>query len=185
MFESQASVGGASNVIVYPRVEALPALEAAAGIHRGHPRRARCGRRTPRPHATSIRAYAPGDPYNRIHWKSTARNSSCRSRNSTSSRPPTCGSSSTCNARAHTGSGDESTLEYGVRVAASVAARGAAREPQRRADRVGRAHRPAAGRPRPAPVPEDHADARRGQADGDAAARDLLVEDMPRGCAAA
>ena len=48
---------------------------------------------------------------------------SCRSRSSTSSRRPTCGSILDLQARAHAGDGDESTLEYGVRAAASIAAR--------------------------------------------------------------
>ena len=50
--------------------------------------------------------------------RATARS---RSRSSTSSRPPTPGSSSTSSAASQAGGGDESTIEVGVRAAASVA----------------------------------------------------------------
>ena len=76
MFESQA--------IGRQRLE-RDRLSARRGAARAGSCRRRSSRarhaspvRTPHttPHATGIRPYAPGDPYNRIHWKSTARNNS-------------------------------------------------------------------------------------------------------------
>ncbi|MDQ3938610.1 MAG: DUF58 domain-containing protein, partial [Chloroflexota bacterium] len=71
-FESYASVGKSSTVIVYPRVEALPGWRLPpAQIEGSHAHPVRTAQTTP--HAASIRPYAPGDAYNRIHWKSSAR----------------------------------------------------------------------------------------------------------------
>src|SRR5690349_13025653 len=123
MFESQASVGSASNVIVYPRVEALPAWKLPpAFIESSHASPVRTPHTTP--HATGIRPYAPGDPYNRIHWKSTARNNSLQVKEFDLEQTADVWIFLDLQRSAHTGSGDESTLEYGVRIAASVAARG-------------------------------------------------------------
>jgi uncharacterized protein (DUF58 family) len=123
MFESQASVGSASNVIVYPRVEALPAWKLPpAFIEGSHASPVRTPHTTP--HATSIRPYAPGDPYNRIHWKSTARNNSLQVKEFDLEQTADVWIFLDLQRSAHTGTGDESTLEYGVRIAASVAARG-------------------------------------------------------------
>ena len=83
-----------------------------------------------------------------------------RSRSSTSSRPPTSGSSSTSSGAVQTGTGDESTVETAVRAARVDRRPGAAREPGRRADRGRHASRGPAGRPRRPPAPEDHAAAR-------------------------
>ena len=72
LFESHATVGSHSTVIVYPRVETLPAWRLPPAMIEGsHSQPLRTPHTTP--HATSIRPYAPGDAYNRIHWKSSAR----------------------------------------------------------------------------------------------------------------
>jgi uncharacterized protein (DUF58 family) len=72
LFESYATVGRASTVIVYPRVEPIPGWHLApASVEGSHAHPVRTPQTTP--HATSIRPYAPGDAYNRIHWKSSAR----------------------------------------------------------------------------------------------------------------
>jgi len=123
MFESQASVGSASNVIVYPRVEALPGWRLPpASIEGAHASPVRTPHTTP--HATGIRPYAPGDPYNRIHWKSTARNNNLQVKEFDLEQTADVWIFLDLQRSAHAGDGDESTLEYGVRIAASVAARG-------------------------------------------------------------
>jgi uncharacterized protein (DUF58 family) len=123
MFESQASVGSASNVIVYPRVEALPGWKLPpAFIEGSHASPVRTPHTTP--HATGIRPYAPGDPFNRIHWKSTARTNHLQVKEFDLEQTADVWIFLDLQHSAHTGLDDESTLEYGVRVAASVAARG-------------------------------------------------------------
>ena len=135
MFESHAAVGSHSTVIVYPRVEALPGWRLPpAFIEGSHAEPVRTPHTTP--HATSIRAYAPGDAYNRIHWKSSARQGELQVKEFDLEQTADVWIFLDLHARAHTGDGDESTLEYGVRVAASIAARALGREPQRGADRV-------------------------------------------------
>ena len=74
--------------------------------------------RTPQttPHATGIRPYAPGDAFNRIHWKSTARNSSeLQVKEFDLEQTADVWIFLDLQRPAHTGDGDESTLEYGVR----------------------------------------------------------------------
>jgi uncharacterized protein (DUF58 family) len=73
------------------------------------------------PNASGIREYYPGDSYNRIHWKSTARLG--RPMVKTFEMDPTSNIWIVLDldGGAQSGEGDESTEEYGVRVAASVA----------------------------------------------------------------
>lgn len=119
LFESQASVGAASNVIVYPHVDALPAWKLPPALIEGsnaHPER------TPHttPHATSIRPYASGDPYNRIHWKSTARTGEMMVKTFELDPASDIWVILDLERRQHAGKDEESTEEYGVRIAASL-----------------------------------------------------------------
>ena len=123
LFESHATVGSASNVIVYPRVEALPGWRLPpSSIEGSHAQAVRTPHTTP--HATSIRPYAPGDSFNRIHWRSTARQGELQVKEFDLEQTADVWVYLDLQRWAHAGSGDESTLEYGVRLAASVAARG-------------------------------------------------------------
>jgi uncharacterized protein (DUF58 family) len=122
LFESNAAVGSYSTVIVYPRVEALPGWRLPpAFIEGSHAERVRTPHTTPS--ATSIREYVPGDAYNRIHWKTSARQAQLLVKEFELEQTADLWIFLDLNASTHTGSGDESTLEYGVRVAASIAAR--------------------------------------------------------------
>lgn len=122
LFESHATVGSHSTVIVYPRVETLPGWRLPPALIEGsHAQPLRTPHTTP--HATSIRPYAPGDAYNRIHWKSSARQGELQVKEFDLEQTADVWIYLDLNARAHAGDGDESTLEYGVRAAASIAAR--------------------------------------------------------------
>jgi len=71
-FEASATVGQGVSVIVYPRLEPLPAWRLpAASLEGSHASPERTLQTTPL--ATTVRPYAPGDSMNRIHWRSTAR----------------------------------------------------------------------------------------------------------------
>ena len=122
LFESFAQVGQPASVIVYPRVEALPGWRlppaALVGSHANPERTAQTT-----PHVTSIRSYVPGDAYNRIHWKSSARHGDLQVKEFDLEQTADVWLVLDLQASAHAGSGDESTLEYGVRAAASMAAR--------------------------------------------------------------
>jgi len=122
LFESHAAVGSYSTVIVYPRVEALPGWRLPPAFVEGsHAERVRTPHTTPS--ATSIRQYVPGDAYNRIHWKTSARQGELLVKEFELEQTADVWIFFDLYAAAHTGTGDESTLEYGVRVAASIAAR--------------------------------------------------------------
>jgi uncharacterized protein (DUF58 family) len=122
LFESHASVGSHSTVIVYPRVETLPAWRLPPALIEGsHAQPLRTPHTTP--HATGIRPYAPGDAYNRIHWKSSARQGELQVKEFDLEQTADVWIYLDLDARTHTGEGDESTIEYGVRAAASIAAR--------------------------------------------------------------
>lgn len=73
------------------------------------------------PNATSVREYQPGDSYNRIHWRSTARLN--RLMVKTFEMHPTSEIWVLLDLQVavQAGQGDDSTEEYGVRVAASLA----------------------------------------------------------------
>jgi uncharacterized protein (DUF58 family) len=121
-FESYASVGRSSSVIVYPRVESLPAWTLPpAQIEGSHAEAVRTAQTTP--HVTSIRPYAPGDSYNRIHWKSSARQGELQVKEFDLEQTADVWIYLDLEAAVHTGQGDESTIEYAVRAAASIGAR--------------------------------------------------------------
>ncbi|CAN5624934.1 DUF58 domain-containing protein [soil metagenome] len=121
-FESFASVGRSSSVIVYPRVESLPGWTLPpANIEGSHAQAVRTAQTTP--HVTSIRPYAPGDSYNRIHWKSSARQGELQVKEFDLEQTADVWIYLDLDAAKHLGHGDESTLEYAVRAAASIGAR--------------------------------------------------------------
>jgi uncharacterized protein (DUF58 family) len=121
LFESYATVGRTSTVIVYPRVESIPAWHLApAAVEGAHAHPVRTAQTTP--HATSIRPYAPGDAYNRIHWKSSARQGELQVKEFDLEQTADVWLFLDLHGGVHTGTGDESTLEYGVRAAAAIGA---------------------------------------------------------------
>lgn len=121
LFESHAAVGSYSTVIVYPRVEALPGWRLPPAFVEGaHAERVRTPHTTPS--ATSIREYVPGDAYNRIHWKTSARQGELLVKEFELEQTADVWIFLDLHAPDHAGAGDESTLEYGVRIAASIAA---------------------------------------------------------------
>jgi uncharacterized protein (DUF58 family) len=122
LFESNAAVGGYSTVIVYPRVEALPGWRMPPAFVEGsHAERVRTPHTTPS--VTSVREYLPGDAYNRIHWKTSARTGELVVKEFELEQTADVWIFLDLQASTHTGADDESTLEYGIRVAASIAAR--------------------------------------------------------------
>jgi uncharacterized protein (DUF58 family) len=121
LFESYATVGRASTVIVYPRVESIPGWHLApAAVEGSHAHPVRTPQTTP--HATSIRPYAPGDAYNRIHWKSSARQGELQVKEFDLEQTADVWLFLDLYGPAHAGEGDESTVEYAVRAAAAIGA---------------------------------------------------------------
>jgi uncharacterized protein (DUF58 family) len=119
-FESSASVGSGINVTVYPRLEPIPLWRLpAANLDGSHAMRERTLQATPL--ATTVRPWAPGDAFNRIHWKSTARHGDIQVKEFDLEQTADCWLVLDLERSIQRGSGDESTVEVGVRVAAAVA----------------------------------------------------------------
>ncbi|NLO74959.1 MAG: DUF58 domain-containing protein [candidate division WS1 bacterium] len=107
-------------LLVYPRIVPLPDLWPRSPADRASPRRTR--RRPGGIDPRGTREYAPGDDLRHIHWKVSAR----RGRLMIVEREQAEGLRATVlldlNSTVHTGQGRESTLEYGVTLAASLIA---------------------------------------------------------------
>jgi uncharacterized protein (DUF58 family) len=150
-FESSAAVGTGVNIVVYPRLEPLPQWRLpAANLDGSHAMRERTQQATPL--ATTVRPWAPGDAFNRIHWRSTARHGDIQVKEFDLEQTADAWVVLDLDRAVQTGSGDESTVEAAVRVAAAVADKallenravgmtiGAHRLAQLQPDRGGRQH---------------------------------------------
>ncbi len=121
-FEASASVGHGLTLVVYPRLEPIPRWRLQAVSLEG-------SRSTPvrtqqtTPLATSIRPYAPGDGFNRIHWPSTARTGEIQVKEFDLEQTADAWIILDLQRAAQVGEGDDSTVEVGVRVAAAIAER--------------------------------------------------------------
>jgi uncharacterized protein (DUF58 family) len=179
LFESHAAVGGYSTVIVYPRVEQLPGFRMPPAFVEGsHADKVRTPHTTPS--VTSVREYAPGDAYNRIHWKTSARTGQLVVKEFELEQTADVWIFLDLDESTHAGADDESTLEYGIRAAASIAAR-ALVENRKVALTASGAHI--------APVPADRGPRQyqkimqtlaAAQADGEQPLAEVLVENVAR-----
>lgn len=120
LFRFSRRFGEKQPLVVLPLAEELPYFWAPAAQLPGE---GFIRRRTHyvTPNASGIREYHPGDSYNRIHWKSTARLG--RLMVKTFEMDPTSNIWVVLDMHkdVQRGTGDESTEEYGVRIAASIA----------------------------------------------------------------
>ncbi len=120
LFRFRRTFGESHRLIVLPRPEELPYFWAPTAQLPGEGKvRQRTHYVTP--NAAAVREYYPGDSYNRIHWRSTARLG--RLMVKTFEMDPTSNVWLLLDleAAAQAGEGDESSEEYGVRIAASLA----------------------------------------------------------------
>jgi uncharacterized protein (DUF58 family) len=119
-FEASASVGQGVAVVVYPRMEAIPLWRLpAAYIEGSNAAPERTLQTTPL--ATTVRPWAPGDSFNRIHWRATARHGEIQVKEFELEQTADAWIILDLERSIQTGRGDESTVEAAVRVAASVA----------------------------------------------------------------
>src|SRR3990172_6871114 len=174
LFEASAMVGSGAGVTIYPRVEPLPRWRLPASTLEGTSATPeRTSQATPL--VTSIRPYAPGDAYNRIHWKSSARHQELQVKEFDLEQTADLWIYLDLDRRVQAGEGDEATLEAGGRGGGGGGATaGGGRARRRGAGRRGHARDPrrghprgrppgghAARRPRRAAAPEDHVPAGR------------------------
>ena len=119
-FEASASVGQGVAVVVYPRVDKLPLWRLpAASIEGSHSAPERALQTSPL--ATAVRPYAPGDSFNRIHWRSTARHGEIQVKEFELEQTADAWIFLDLERAVQGGRGEESTVELAVRAAASIA----------------------------------------------------------------
>lgn len=120
LFKASRQIGGESRLIVYPRTEDLPRFGRVPGhLPGGSVQGARVQFSTPS--VASIREYAPGDPFNRIHWRTTARAGRLMVREFELDPSADIWVVLDLDADVQAGTGLESTEEYAVSAAASLA----------------------------------------------------------------
>ncbi|MBI5283689.1 MAG: DUF58 domain-containing protein [Chloroflexi bacterium] len=120
MFRHTRTFGRAQNVLVYPRAVELPQFSVPPA---NLPGEGRFRRRTHyvTPNASGVRQYEFGDSFNRIHWGSTARTGELMVKIFELDPASDIWVILDLEREVHVGDGDDSTEEYGVSIAASVA----------------------------------------------------------------
>lgn len=122
IFYTERSYGVRQQILVYPRVVDLPRFQTPPASLPGE---GRFRRRTHyiTPNASGIRDWAPGDPLSRIHWRSTAHTGELMVKTFELDPTSDIWVIADMEGAIQAGEGDESTEEYTVTVAASVAQR--------------------------------------------------------------
>jgi uncharacterized protein (DUF58 family) len=119
-FEAAATVGRATAVTVFPRVVALPSWRLPnANLEGSHSAPERTLQTTPL--ATTVRPYAPGDSFNRIHWRTTARLGEIQVKEFDLEQTADVWLYVDLHGAVQAGVDDTSTVEEAMRVAASIA----------------------------------------------------------------
>src|SRR5919107_494761 len=119
-FESSASVGSGINVTVYPRLEPIPLWRLpSANLDGSQAMRERTLQSTPL--VSTVRPWAPGDAFNRIHWKSTARHGDIQVKEFDLEQTADAWIILDLQRGIQAGRGEESTTEAAIRAAASIA----------------------------------------------------------------
>src|SRR5688572_30516500 len=120
LFTRQRAFEAATSIVVYPRTVDLLGFRAPDGdLPGGGRRRERVPYTTAM--ATSIRDYQPGDPFNRIHWPNSARLGRLLVKEFEQDPVSDVWIVLDLDRNVHLGSGEESTEEQSVIVAASLA----------------------------------------------------------------
>jgi uncharacterized protein (DUF58 family) len=119
LFESVASVGPGATLVVYPQVAPLPGWHLpSAAIE------ASSARAVPGPHLSpvvaGVRPYTPGDAFNRIHWRSSARHQELQVKEFDIEPSADLWVFLDLQHQVHAGGGPTATLETAVSVAAAV-----------------------------------------------------------------
>lgn len=120
LFSHELRLNQKNQVLVYPRVLPLPELLMPATQHAGTAQRFGNWADYP-PETGGVREYAPGDAFGRIHWALSQKHEQLMSK--TFEQPLTADLWVVLDLdrSVHHGEGEESTLEYAVNLAASVA----------------------------------------------------------------
>ena len=120
IFRTSRKLTDQTTIVVYPKAVALPRFGRVPGELPGGSLQ---GQRVQfsTPNVSSVREYQPGDAFNRIHWPTTARITRLMVREFELDPTADVWIVLDLNADVHTGAGLESTEEYAVTAAASLA----------------------------------------------------------------
>lgn len=120
IFRTTRKLADATNIVVYPKAIPLPHFARVPGeLPGGSLQGVRVQFSTP--NVSSVREYRPGDAFNRIHWASVAKTRRLMVREFELDPTADVWIVLDLEGDAHTGSGLESTEEYAVTAAASLA----------------------------------------------------------------
>jgi uncharacterized protein (DUF58 family) len=122
LFRRSRTFGDRHNVLVYPRAIELPRFWAPPAMLPGESR-VRRPAYSVTPNAASVRKYQPGDAFNRIHWRSTARSVTGELMVKLFELDPASDVWIVLDLHGavQAGKDDDSTEEHGVRIATSIA----------------------------------------------------------------
>lgn len=125
LFTAGAAVGTGSAIVVYPAVDPLPQWKLPPALIEGSDSHAqRTHQATPL--VTGVRPYVTGDAFNRIHWKSSARQMELQVKEFDLEQTADLWLFLDLDRAVHTGTEDDATIETAVRACASIAAKAAA-----------------------------------------------------------
>jgi uncharacterized protein (DUF58 family) len=122
LFRRELTFPDTDTVVVYPRAYDLPGFRVPSANLSGD---SSLKRRTHdlTPHASSVRDYAPGDALSRVHWNSTARQGKLMSKEFDEGHSSDVWIAVDLHRDVQAGQMEDSTDEYAVSVAASLAKR--------------------------------------------------------------
>jgi uncharacterized protein (DUF58 family) len=120
LYTHRREVEAEATLIVHPRPVPLPKVKPPSG-GRQFTSRVRARQRGDGTDFRGVREYTPGDDLRRVHWKQTAKRQKLTIVEYESGEANSVGIILDLSPTYHTGVEDESTLEYGVTLAASVA----------------------------------------------------------------
>jgi len=122
LFRLERTWGATHNLLVYPRTVDLPRLFLPPNDLPGD---STLQKRTQHitPNASSVRDYVYGDSFNRIHWLTTVRTGRLMVKEFDAEPSSEIWLILDLDEKVHAGAEDESTEEYGVTIAASIAKR--------------------------------------------------------------
>ena len=122
LFRRELTFPNTDTVVVYPRAYDLPGFRVPSANLSGD---SSLKRRTHdlTPHASSVREYAPGDALSRVHWNSTARLSKLMSKEFDEGHASDVWIAVDLHRDVQAGQMEDSTDEYAVSIAASLAKR--------------------------------------------------------------
>jgi uncharacterized protein (DUF58 family) len=120
LFHQQLKMGNRTTVLVYPRVRPIPDLMTPSAQQIGSSQSLGSWAEYP-PDTGGVRDYTPGDSFGRIHWPLSMRHGRLMSKTFEQPLTTDLWILLDLDHSVHYGEGEESTLEYAVSLAASMA----------------------------------------------------------------